>query len=134
MIHLRMALLQELRSFHYRLVSSYREFSSYYCRLNCIFFCADDNRLGFMETGTAISRAMIHIMQNCKNNKKVHVINMSYGEPSHFSNSGYVRLSFFNLLFKVVNKSFNSFLKFIFAKLSVRIKSNTYYFSDVLVL
>lgn len=48
----------------------------------------DDNRLGFMETGTAISRAMIHIMQGCKNNKKVHVINMSYGEPSHFSNAG----------------------------------------------
>ncbi|XP_065200491.1 tripeptidyl-peptidase 2 isoform X2 [Planococcus citri] len=47
-----------------------------------------DNRIDTMETGTAMARAMIKIMQNCRNNKKIHVINMSYGEMSHFSNSG----------------------------------------------
>jgi len=48
-----------------------------------------DIRLGTMETGTGLVRAMIHIMQHTKTSK-IHVINMSYGEPVHFSNSGYV--------------------------------------------
>lgn len=38
-----------------------------------------------METGTAVVRAMIHVM---KHKEKVQVINMSYGEHAHWSNSG----------------------------------------------
>lgn len=48
-----------------------------------------DNRLGSMETGTALVRAMIRVMQQSEKNK-IHVINMSYGEHAHFSTSGYV--------------------------------------------
>ncbi|XP_020282375.1 tripeptidyl-peptidase 2 isoform X2 [Pseudomyrmex gracilis] len=44
-----------------------------------------DGRIGTMETGTAVVRAMIHIM---KRKEKVHVINMSYGEHAHWSNTG----------------------------------------------
>ncbi|KAI4503188.1 hypothetical protein M0802_001410 [Mischocyttarus mexicanus] len=44
-----------------------------------------DGRIGTMETGTAIVRAMIYIMQR---KEKVHVINMSYGEHAHWSNTG----------------------------------------------
>ncbi|XP_066603717.1 tripeptidyl-peptidase 2 [Prorops nasuta] len=44
-----------------------------------------DSRIGTMETGTALVRAMAHIMQR---KEMVHVINMSYGERSHWSNSG----------------------------------------------
>lgn len=44
-----------------------------------------DNRLGSMETGTALIRAMIKVMTM---NPKVHVINMSYGEHAHYSCSG----------------------------------------------
>jgi tripeptidyl-peptidase-2 len=42
-----------------------------------------------METGTALVRAMIRVMQQSEKNK-IHVINMSYGEHAHFSTSGYV--------------------------------------------
>lgn len=48
-----------------------------------------DSRLGSMETGTALVRAMIKIMELCEAGKRVHVINMSYGEHAHFSASGY---------------------------------------------
>jgi hypothetical protein len=48
---------------------------------------AGDNRLGSMETGTALVRAMIKVMQKSESNK-IHVINMSYGEHAHFSSSG----------------------------------------------
>ncbi|XP_050475739.1 tripeptidyl-peptidase 2 isoform X1 [Bombus huntii] len=44
-----------------------------------------DGRIGTMETGTAIIRAMIHVM---KHKEKIHVINMSYGEHPHWSNTG----------------------------------------------
>ncbi|XP_017876642.1 tripeptidyl-peptidase 2 isoform X2 [Ceratina calcarata] len=44
-----------------------------------------DSRIGTMETGTAVVRAMIHVM---KHKEKIHVINMSYGEHAHWSNSG----------------------------------------------
>ncbi|XP_070157555.1 tripeptidyl-peptidase 2-like isoform X1 [Polyergus mexicanus] len=44
-----------------------------------------DGRIGTMETGTAVVRAMIHIMQR---KEKIHVINMSYGEHAHWSNTG----------------------------------------------
>lgn len=47
-----------------------------------------DTRLGTMETGTAIVRAMIKVMELCDAGKRVHVINMSYGEHAHFSTSG----------------------------------------------
>lgn len=70
-----------------------------------------DIRLGTMETGTGLVRAMIHIM-NCAKTSKIHVINMSYGEPVHFSNSGYVScitcilLHIFNIADVNVNKEF----------------------------
>lgn len=49
-----------------------------------------DGRLGSMETGTAIIRALIKIMELCNTGKRVHLINMSYGEFTHWSNSGRV--------------------------------------------
>jgi hypothetical protein len=59
-----------------------------------------DNRLGSMETGTALVRAMIQVMQLSKTNK-IHLINMSYGEHAHFSSSGYV--SYFPSLYCVLS-------------------------------
>ncbi|XP_044020581.1 tripeptidyl-peptidase 2 isoform X2 [Aphidius gifuensis] len=56
-----------------------------------------DNRIDPMETGTALVRAMIWIM---KNNKKVDVINMSYGEQANWTNTG--RL--YELINEVVDK------------------------------
>lgn len=47
-----------------------------------------DGRIGSMETGTAIIRALIKIMELCNAGKRVHLINMSYGEFTHWSNSG----------------------------------------------
>lgn len=47
-----------------------------------------DSRLGSMETGTALVRAMIKVMDMCESGQRVHVINMSYGEHAHFSYSG----------------------------------------------
>lgn len=44
-----------------------------------------DSRIGTMETGKAVVRAMIKVMER---KDKVHVINMSYGEHSHWSNTG----------------------------------------------
>lgn len=49
-----------------------------------------DGRLGSMETGTGIIRALIKIMELCDAGKRVHLINMSYGEFTHWSNTGYV--------------------------------------------
>lgn len=46
-----------------------------------------DGRLGSMETGTALVRAMIKVME-LKETNPVHVINMSYGEHAHWSNTG----------------------------------------------
>ncbi|CAL4069880.1 unnamed protein product [Meganyctiphanes norvegica] len=57
-----------------------------------------DNRIGSMETGTALARAMIRVMENPY--YKVDVINMSYGEHAHWSNSG--RLG--ELAGEVINK------------------------------
>lgn len=45
-----------------------------------------DNRLGSMETGTSLVRAMIRIVEQSR--YKVDVINMSYGEHSHWAHSG----------------------------------------------
>ena len=47
-----------------------------------------DGRLGSMETGTALVRAMIKVMELCKAGTKIDVINMSYGEHAHWSSSG----------------------------------------------
>lgn len=47
-----------------------------------------DGRLGSMETGTAIVRALMKIMELCNAGRRVHLINMSYGEFTHWSNTG----------------------------------------------
>ncbi|XP_066956231.1 tripeptidyl-peptidase 2 isoform X3 [Macrobrachium rosenbergii] len=57
-----------------------------------------DNRISSMETGTALARAMIRVMENPY--YKVDVINMSYGEHAHWCSSG--RLG--ELAHEVVNK------------------------------
>ncbi|XP_071441524.1 tripeptidyl-peptidase 2 [Hetaerina americana] len=46
-----------------------------------------DNRLGSMETGTALVRAMIRVMQK---DMPIDLINMSYGEHAHWASSGRV--------------------------------------------
>lgn len=50
-------------------------------------FTIGDGRIRTMETGTAIVRAIIKLMELSKH-QKIHVINMSYGEHAHFSDSG----------------------------------------------
>jgi len=57
-----------------------------------ISLCIGDSRVDTMETGSAIMRAMIHVMSNNLNgnNSKIDVINMSYGERAHFANAGRV--------------------------------------------
>jgi len=57
-----------------------------------------DGRLGSMESGTSLARAMSHILRS--QYYKVDVINMSYGEFSHWSNTG--RLG--DLMNEVVSK------------------------------
>ncbi|KAK4306052.1 hypothetical protein Pmani_022096 [Petrolisthes manimaculis] len=57
-----------------------------------------DNRLNSMETGTALARAMIRVMENP--HYSIDVINISYGEHAHWSDSG--RLG--ELAHEVVNK------------------------------
>ena len=49
-----------------------------------------DSRLSSMETGTALVRACTYIMQRQAdtNLSNIDVINMSYGEFSHWSNTG----------------------------------------------
>ncbi|XP_055535925.1 tripeptidyl-peptidase 2 [Wyeomyia smithii] len=59
-----------------------------------------DGRLGSMETGTALVRAIIKVMELCESGRKIDVINMSYGEHSHWSNSGRVG----ELMSELVNK------------------------------
>lgn len=46
-----------------------------------------DSRLETMETGTAIVRAMIKVME-LRKKFNIDVINMSYGEHSNWSNAG----------------------------------------------
>jgi len=46
-----------------------------------------DNRLGSQETGTALTRAMARVLQ-CPD---IHLINMSYGEVTHWSPGGLVK-------------------------------------------
>lgn len=59
-----------------------------------------EGRLGSMETGTAIVRAIIKIMELCESGCKIDVINMSYGEHSHWSNAGRIG----ELINEVVNR------------------------------
>lgn len=47
-----------------------------------------DGRLGSMETGVGLIRAIIKVMELCDAGIKIDVINMSYGEHSAFSNAG----------------------------------------------
>lgn len=63
-----------------------------------ISLCIGDLRLSSMETGTAMTRAMIRVMSNSK--RKVHVMNMSYGEHPHYSISGRV----IDMITEVVDK------------------------------
>jgi tripeptidyl-peptidase-2 len=57
-----------------------------------------DSRLNSMETGTALARAMSHVMR--AEHYKVDLINMSYGEHSHWSTAGRVG----DLMSEVINK------------------------------
>lgn len=57
---------------------------------NFFFSVLGDNRLQGMETGAALTRAMVRVMNSSKTGKKIHVINMSYGETAHHNNSGLV--------------------------------------------
>ncbi|XP_036331193.1 tripeptidyl-peptidase 2 [Rhagoletis pomonella] len=59
-----------------------------------------DGRLGSMETGTALVRAMMKVMELCRSGTKIDVINMSYGEHAHWSNAGRIG----ELMSEVVNK------------------------------
>ncbi|KAH8285044.1 hypothetical protein KR054_004277 [Drosophila jambulina] len=59
-----------------------------------------DGRLGSMETGTALVRAMTKVMELCRDGKTIDVINMSYGEHANWSNSGRIG----ELMNEVVNK------------------------------
>lgn len=63
-------------------------------------FTIGDGRLGSMETGTALIRAIIKVMEFCKTGRKIDVINMSYGEHGHWSNSGRVG----ELMNELINK------------------------------
>lgn len=47
-----------------------------------------DGRLGSMETGTGVIRAIIKVMELCESGQRIDVINQSYGEHGHWSNSG----------------------------------------------
>jgi len=58
-----------------------------------------DSRLASMETGTALARACSHILR--AEHYKVDLINMSYGEHSHWSNTGRVG----DLMAEVINKA-----------------------------
>ncbi|VEN54465.1 unnamed protein product [Callosobruchus maculatus] len=58
-----------------------------------------DGRLGSMETGTALIRAMIKITE-LKKKMNIHVINMSYGEHAHWVDAGRIG----DLVNEVVNK------------------------------
>ncbi|XP_014283046.1 tripeptidyl-peptidase 2 isoform X1 [Halyomorpha halys] len=53
-----------------------------------ISFSIGDIRLDTMETGTAIVRAMIRVMESRSSSTPVDVINMSYGEHPHWACSG----------------------------------------------
>lgn len=59
-----------------------------------------DGRLGSMETGTALVRAIIKVMELCDQGTKIDVINMSYGEHAHWSNTGRIG----ELMNEVVNR------------------------------
>lgn len=47
-----------------------------------------ESRLGSTETGTAMVRAIIKVMELCNAGTKIDVINMSYGEHAHWVDDG----------------------------------------------
>lgn len=47
-----------------------------------------DGRLGSMETGTGLVRAIIKMSELCDAGRRIDVVNMSYGEHAAWSNSG----------------------------------------------
>ncbi|KAH8299436.1 hypothetical protein KR044_001463 [Drosophila immigrans] len=59
-----------------------------------------DGRLGSMETGSALVRGIMKVMELCREGRRVDVINMSYGEHSNWSNSGRIG----ELMNEMVNK------------------------------
>ena len=61
-----------------------------------------DVRLSGMETGTALARAMVYIMQRNSDPEvsKIDAVNMSYGEYSHWSNTGRIG----ELMSEVINR------------------------------
>ncbi|CRK95491.1 CLUMA_CG008960, isoform A [Clunio marinus] len=59
-----------------------------------------DGRLGSMETGTSLIRAIIKVMELCDAGTKIDVINMSYGEHACWSNSGRIG----DLMAELVNR------------------------------
>ncbi|KAH8371854.1 hypothetical protein KR093_009109 [Drosophila rubida] len=59
-----------------------------------------DGRLGSMETGSALVRGIMKVMELCREGRCVDVINMSYGEHSNWSNSGRIG----ELMNEMVNK------------------------------
>ncbi|XP_017836992.1 tripeptidyl-peptidase 2 [Drosophila busckii] len=59
-----------------------------------------DGRLGSMETGTALVRGMMKVMELCREGRQIDVINMSYGEHANWSNSGRIG----ELMNEIVNK------------------------------
>uniref|UniRef100_A0A1B6CLJ0 Tripeptidyl-peptidase 2 n=1 Tax=Clastoptera arizonana TaxID=38151 RepID=A0A1B6CLJ0_9HEMI len=64
-----------------------------------ISLCIGDSRIDTEETGTALVRSMIRVM-NAADSQKIHVINMSYGENTHFCNAGRIG----DLMNEVVDK------------------------------
>ena len=56
-----------------------------------------------METGTALIRAMTHVMQRIERGQAVDLINMSYGEHSHWSSAGKIG----EMIGEIVNKKFD---------------------------
>jgi len=72
-----------------------------------------------METGTSLARAMSHVMRG--EHYKVDLINMSYGEHAHWSNSGRIGDLMSEVLFlrsavaeyNITIKAIGSFLNFI---------------------
>ncbi|XP_059614675.1 tripeptidyl-peptidase 2 [Phlebotomus argentipes] len=59
-----------------------------------------DGRLGSMETGTGVVRAIMKIMELCNAGRRIDVVNMSYGEHAHWSNAGRIG----ELIGETVNK------------------------------
>lgn len=69
-----------------------------------------DGRLGSMETGTGLVRAIMKVMELCRDGRKIDVINMSYGEHSHWSNVGLVIQKYLLIVYQMFEISFWTFV------------------------